>query len=149
MADEPKPRPRADTLTVVEVVYHQQFGEQPTSIEHRFDRQLATSEQPYQRRLRASEEWLPLPTGWLPASAVGMMVISNDEGRGLALQPSSEEKEEIAGKILEVSYNSAGDGGKWLIHPGETMRGYPDDAGGLYIRCRRDTARFTLYLYPA
>lgn len=135
-----------DRLAVVETAYHQQFGKQPHSIETRFSRQLSTQNQLYERQLVATEEWYPLDCGWLEST--GMMVLVNNEGKFLQVQPTDEEREAAERKVLEVSYQDAPHN-VWLILPRESMRAQPGDVRKLRIRCQSGVARFTLCLFPS
>ena len=143
-----------DRLTVVESVYHQPFGESPVEIPSRFSRNLKTREQVYSRRLTATEDWQSLECGWL-GNAVGMLVISNDEGKNQQANPTDEERKALAAKVLELCHSDASRTmhsparrGEWLIPPGESMRGCPVAAQQLLIRCQSGAAKFTLHLIP-
>lgn len=143
-----------DRLTVVESVYHQPFGEDPVEIPSRFSRNLKTREQLYCRRLVATEKWEPLDCGWL-GNAVGMLVVSNNEGKNQQVNPTNEEREVLAAKVLELFCSqgdrtmlSAARQAHWLVPPGESMRGCPAAAQKIHIRCQSGTAKFTLHLIP-
>lgn len=142
-----KPTPK-NTLTVVENVYHQVVGEQPTMTESRFTRDLESTEQVFTRHLVLTEEWKPLEVGWL--DQLSMMVIKNNEGIGLKQIPTKEQREEIDQRVIEVSYtpNSFKFMG-WTIFPRESMRACPSDARLLHLRCRTGTARATITLLPS
>lgn len=135
-------------LTVVQTVYHQLPGQQPKSYESRFDRELETHEQPYERHTSVEEEWQPLDVGWLKDVGVGMLVISNDEGNFNVVNPSKEEKEAVAKKILEISYEEIHYGNTWLIYPRESMRACPTLLMPLFIRCQSGNCKYTLQAFP-
>ncbi len=132
-------------LTVVETVYHRPAEEEPTCVESKFSRALRTHEQPYSRKLTATEEWQSLDCGWLEACS--SLSIQNEEGRHLSIHPSEEEKADLAKRIIEISYTSLGYD-KWLILPGESMRGCPASLKSLMVRCQHGKAKFTLNLIP-
>ena len=133
-----------DRLTVRETVYHHPFGHNPQVIETRFSHELETTEQLYERHLQVTKEWQPLDCGWLEDN-VGMLIIQNDEGQFLYVNPTDEEREAAAKKTVEVSYK---DEQGWLIPPGESMRARPSHASELAIRCQSGVAEITLYLIP-
>lgn len=132
-----------DRLTIVETVYHRQYGEEATSVESRFTRELETQEQPYTRRLKVEEDWRSLDVGWI--AQVGMLIIENTEGKFLHRNPTEAEKAETLKKILEIKHE--GSEGCWLILPGESMRACPSDASSLRIRCQLGIARFTIHVF--
>lgn len=133
-------------LTVVEKVYHQNPGKGPTETVGSFSRDLETKQQIYVRYLDATEEWQPLDTGWLWKD-VGHLIVQNDEGQSPRVKPTEEELEELAKRVIELSYDPDGEG-SWLVPPGESMRGTPSSAFKLFFRCRSGTTEFTLTLVP-
>ncbi len=143
-----------DRITVVSTVYLQPAGEKPASVESRFDRELETQEQFYTRRLKATEEWQLIDPGWLGVDGIGMMVIANDEGKNLQTIPTDEEKADTATRVLEICFlyptkmENFPFACQWLTLPGESMQAYPSTLTGLHIRCRKDTAKFTVSLFP-
>lgn len=140
-----------DRITVVDMLYHQRVDKKIRLIESRFSRELEISKQPYEREFEATEEWQPLDCGWLEGK-VGMLAITNDEGRFLEVIPTEEEREAVALKVLEIAYDPGDPNhhipGSWLVPPGESMRGSPSHAESLEIRCQSGTAKFTLHLLP-
>ena len=87
-------------LTVVGSIYCQEPGEQPVSQELLFVRELASAEQPWQRRTRIGEDWQPLETGWIDDP--GMVVLANDEGRGLQTMPDAGQTAAISRRTVLV-----------------------------------------------
>ncbi len=148
--------PVKNRLTVVESVYFQEFGEQPQSAGSRFSRNLESDEQPYSRKLQATSDWKPLDCGWLAGCPTSSLVISNDEGKHRQSNPTEEEREELAGRVLEIwcsdgitrTMHSPPREAQWLVSPGESMRAYPVSADSLFIRCKSGTACFNIRLYP-
>lgn len=130
-------------ITVVETIYHQEFGENPVMVASRYSRELESYDQPYERKLVATPTWEPLETGWI--KECGLMIIKNREECSRMVIPTEEEKEELAKKMLEVSY---GDRDGWLIPPGETMKAYPRSLEGLGICSLHGNTKYKLYLYP-
>lgn len=146
MVEDSPPEDPRDRITVVEYLYFNPFGDQPSAVESKFSRPLTSKdEQPYERRLRVGEEWMQLDMGWL--KEVSMLRIHNQEGQFRLINPTEEEIAESQKKVLEVRYQ--GSSGTWLIPPGESMRGTPSSPHTLQIRCQSGDARFTLYAFPA
>lgn len=132
-------------LTVVDTVYYQSPEMQATSAESRFSRPLDTlDEQPYIRRMKVTEEWAPLDCGWL--NECSMLMLVNEEGKGLEKIPTEEEKTEISKRVIEVRFGS--ETVEWLILPGESLRGYPINPKLMFIRCRNGCAKLTINLFP-
>ena len=134
-------------LTVVEQVYYQREDSDLQCTENGFSRDLDTDEQQYVRGpMGVGEKWEKLDTGWV--EEVAMIVVRNNEGEGLKLQPTEEEKEESAKKIIELSLDSDIRGGVWLVPPGESFRGYPSNSSIVYIRCQYGETKFTITAIP-
>lgn len=143
-----------DRITVVETVYHQSFGGEPTCSESKYTKILETMEQPFKRDTKCTEEWDKLDAGWLDECS--LLVISNKEGSGLQSIPTEDEKLDIAMRVIEISgeYDIGSVDGPekpvphFEICPGESFRGCPVELKKLYIRCRYETARYSLTVFP-
>lgn len=136
-------RPINPLVTVVESVYHQVPGEQPTQpVESRYSSELATDEQPFIRKFKVGSEWKALETGWL--NDCSMLVLKN-EAPHWTVQPTDEERLEAALKVVEM-----GCGGKALaeLPPGESLRFRPADICSLRVRCIAGAANCVLCLFP-
>jgi hypothetical protein len=135
-------------LGVVEHVYYQATNDQATQVEGRFSRPLSTMEQPYRRKIVATEDWQPLETGWL--NEAGMLFISNEEGKCPQVVPTEKQRADMGARIVELAFGTdfATTGDCWLILPGETFRGQPKDVKKLYYRCQRDTATCWVTIFP-
>ncbi len=132
-------------LTVVESLYHQASGEEGVMVSSSFSRNLESDDQAYgPRRLKATEEWQPLDCGWV--EEIGMISVTNEEGKHLQVNPTEEEKEALAKKVLEISLSPRA---SWyfLIPPGESFRGYPS-AQKLWIRSQSGITRFSNFVIP-
>ena len=139
----------SDRLTVKTVLYHQQPGEQPTQVERSYSRSLATKDQPYSHKIDVGDAALPVPmeTGWIQNPAnIGTVVIQNEEGFFLQTNPTQEQKDEAAKKVLEL-FTMEGTP-PILIYPREDVRICPSDYSKLRIRCQSGSAKFTLWLFP-
>ena len=85
-----------------------------------------------------------------------MLVVHNTEGKFLQVNPTDEEREEAARKVLEICFavpiHELGMAIKteftWLVLPGESMRGYPSHPKELYIRSQLGVAKYTIHLLP-
>jgi len=135
-------------LTVVEHVYYQATGEDAWEVPNSsYSRFLTTDEQPYVRKLTATEEWTKIDTGWLTECST--LVIVNEEGGFRSRLPTEEQKEETAKKILEVGFHQHNYDVGWLVVlPQESLRMCPSHLGKLFIRCQFGTAKFTIYIIP-
>jgi hypothetical protein len=137
-----------DRMTVVEKVYYQQVGDSPTSFEFSFSRDLTSHEQVYRRQCKAERDWEPLDYGWI--KEVGTILIQNEEGKRLFVNPTEEEKADTASRIIEVSCICGLEiPSGWLVYPGETFRGSTECLGRVRIRCREGTAVFTVIVIPS
>ena len=132
-------------MTVVEQVYYQVSGGQPRLVESRFSRKLESDEQPYERHLKVGVEGAPLDCGWIEKAS--QLVITNEEGRNLQVNPTDEEREELQRKVLELGYEDC-PVPLCLIHPGESIRFCPFSLEGLGVHSRFGVIRFTLHLFP-
>ena len=137
----------SDRLTVIEKCYYQVYGESakalPKSIYTRF---LKSSEQEaYQRTYKIGEEWGNLDTGWIEDAS--MVIIKNLEGTKWTTIPSEKEREEVAKKVVRISYE-ASDDKHWVLEPGESMRGTPSHVQDLVLRCEKGEARITICIVP-
>lgn len=117
------------TFTVVENVWHQREGQQPHGVPLRFERRLANDESPSFREGLAGEEWKPLECGWVKGKAY--LALKNLEGQFTQKVPTSEEKSEAAGRVIELS---AG-GESILVPPGEDCRFLVGDVSKWRVRC--------------
>lgn len=139
-----KPVPLSgDRITVVESIsYTSLDGVRVPPVESRYVHQLKTRDQPYQRSFRVGENAVPLDIGWAREwPEIGLIHVSNDEGKNRTVIPSPSDLAELAKKMVEL--------GGWLIPPGKSMRGLPKDIHKVTIRSQHGTARVTVTVYPA
>lgn len=134
----------SDRLTIKQVIYHQQPGEQPTQVERSFSRTLATKDQPYSHKVEVNEDPVAMETGWI--KDIGTVVIQNEEGFFLQTNPTLEQKEEAAKKVLEVFVVEGSP--PLLVFPKEDLRINPADFSKLRIRSQSGISKFTLWLFP-
>ena len=113
--ERPVVKPR---LTVIQTVYHQEPGGDPTSYESRFARFLdSKDQQPCVRRLAIGESWQTLDELWL--ERVSQLVIANRE-----LPPKEDESGFVRklSRCIEVAFNGVP---CLLIRPTESQRYEP------------------------
>ncbi len=134
-----------DILTVVEMVYLQSVEGETQCIESRYMRELDTQEQLYKRRTTVTNEWKPLDVGWIEKP--GLLVINNEEGKHLTVNPTEEEAKAIADRVVEISSNPEGCF-RILIRPGESTRFEPSDVSKLQIRSQSDKASVIIHAFP-
>lgn len=115
----------AAKILVVEQVYYQDDGCQPSSIEAGYARVIGGHEQPFTRVMRVGQEPVPLECGWLTTCSV--LVIWN---KG----PSD----------IEVSLG----GFVALLGPTESLRIRPESLNRILLRSRGDMCRVDVYMYP-
>ncbi len=148
----PNPVPRQITISksriiVVETVYHQSSGLQPTAVESRYSHNLKTDEQVYgPRRIVATEEWKPLDVGWVKTAS--LLILSNEEGKNLQVNPTQKEREDIASRVVHLAYRGLHGDGTWMIHPGHSFRGCPNSLRELFIRCQSGQAECFVTVFP-
>lgn len=84
MTDQPPPSAKEQPiirhrLTVVEKLYHQTHGGEPTCVESTYEVQLQTDEEVYARQLAVNETPTKLDLGWLNDKPINQIVIHNKE----------------------------------------------------------------------
>lgn len=133
-------------ITCVLQLYHEQDGEQPDGVRLAFVAPSKYNVQRYQRRMKIDEADNPLDIGWFKPHEVGSILIENLEGKGLQVQPTDEEREDIARRIIDV--REAGGTSSWLVPPGGFFLGCPSSAEKVLIRCQHGSAKIGLSIYP-
>lgn len=78
ITDKPITEARA-RLVVVNSIYHQKAGGQPTQVDNITGGWLETDEQPYDRHAEVGESWTQLESGWITESSLA--VFCNEEGK--------------------------------------------------------------------
>lgn len=148
----PKPR-----MGVVETVYHQSPGDNPTSVESKFSRLLKSDDQPFSRKMTVGAEWVEISTGWLEKSPLSMIHISNREGENRQVIPTPLELIKMAERVVEIALQTFPNGPHNEpvfeefadIHPGESCRFTPKRARQYFLRCRSETAKVTATVFPS
>lgn len=124
--DQPIVRHR---LTVVEKMYHQAHGGEPTCVESVYEVQLQTDEEVYSRSLTIDETPVPLDRGWLNGKPINQIVIHN--------------KEAAPSKQMFVGFGS--DVGL-LVLPGQSSRFLP--SGELTIQSMSGSLKCKIQVIP-
>lgn len=133
-------------VTVVGSMYFQGSEGERASAHTQYQRVLESTEQVYERRCKVGEEWEPVDLGWLDKDGAAAIIhIKNEEGTFKTV-PTEEEVLESEEKVLELAFRDTAD--CWLIRPTDTFRGEPLSMNELMIRCRKGTARYSIFLVP-
>jgi hypothetical protein len=144
VAPRPEDHPR---FSIVETLYHQPAGEQPTSIASRYYRWLESDKPPYNRKYKIGETWETIDLGSL--TKVAHISIYNLEGQFAGINPTHEQVEEALAKVVEVAYSDSDEPeGQWIVHPGENHRGTPVDPTMLKVKCRSGEATIRVVIIP-
>ncbi len=145
-------------LVIIQQIYHQIFNQQPRpALDARHSRILKSDEQSYgPRTITIGEEWVPLELGWLKDTPIGMIVLTNEEGRFMDRNPTLEQAREGEKKILELSFTCLGTSGNkpsyaatLLIPPRESQTILPANPKEVMIRCRSGQGKYTILIVPA
>ena len=133
-------------IVVVESVYYQILGEEPLQLSSRFTRPLTTEEQFYQRRVVIDDKWSSIDKGWV--KEVSLIHVSNETGTRLRTKPSEEENEDMARRVIELSFDNKVRGGGMLVLPGESQKFFPAERCIPFIRCLHGSATCTITVFP-
>jgi hypothetical protein len=137
-----KDQNQVDRLTGIVTYHHQHPGADVFTMDIRFSDALETTEQPYHRRMTIGPVWIPVDLGWIETPSV--LIVKNNAGH-YERNPSAEQKEEDAAKIVELRF----EGSKpWLIRPGRPFVGEPSETAGLHLRCQHGTVEVTVVAIP-
>lgn len=140
-------------LTVVETIYHQRGEKRPNYVEARYDFELGSTEQAYQRELEVGPNWQKLDMGWVKNWSI--LHIKNEEGARIRkLLNKTQQAVEQDNHTIEVGIKLANEDEDgeyqplWVIPPSQDCRLQPFDPSLLYIRCRNGKADCTVTLFP-
>lgn len=135
-------------FVVVESVYHQVPGEEPTTVQTAVSRFLQTGEQPYERKGLATAEWQLLDCGWV--KDVRLLHLTNLEGGPQQVQSSREEEWTTQQRRIElgVGLSPSTIAAAFCLPPQESLRGTPAAPGLLWVRCPTGKARYRIVLIP-
>jgi hypothetical protein len=150
-ADPKPPRVRPARMTVRDMVYHQNPGDQPTLAETAFTVDLTTQEQPYRRPQVATQRWSPVDFGYLTEAS--HVVIENREGRFTQRVPTPEQREAAEAKVLEIAFFAGIDmherpAACILVPPRQSIRVVFAKLGLVKIRSQYGDARYFVCAFP-
>lgn len=139
--------PINNRMTVVENIYYQPINDSPITILGRaniFSTNIESNESPYERHRVATPKWEVLDSGWIDTVG-GVLVLRNEEGK-FTHYPSLEEKEKLAAKVLEISFD--GVNASISVLPSETCRLRLINLKQVYLHSRSEPVKYTLALLP-
>ena len=145
---QPLPQSKeVDRLTLVTTINHEHRGDQPHSVDCRSSILLQTNDEAYSgRKLEVADCWKAIDLGWLSDTA-GYISIENSEGKHFTLQPSPEEREDIAKRIVEVSFRNPPQACV-LVHPGMIQFCLPVAPSIVQLRCQHGKAKCRVTVFP-
>lgn len=142
------PNATSGRITVVDTIYHQRTGSQPTAVESRFCVGVQSDEQPYTRSFKVGEEWKLLDHGWIDQCS--MLLLSHDDDGSRQVQPTEEKRKELDEQVVELSFTSLPtlQNPDLLVPYKESIRIIPVSLERVFIRCRKGIARCTVTIFP-
>lgn len=118
--------------------------------EGRFCRWLNTDLDPCgPRNFKATPNWTPIDLGWLKDAPISFLHVMNNEGNGLLVNPSKEEKERVSALTLEIALSESGIDAPLLCRSGTHIRIEVSDPSKLRIRCANGNCKYALTVFPA
>lgn len=153
--DEPQPKAVAPParLVVIETVYHQAHGQEPTSSLTKYVRFLGTDEEPYRKRFDVGPEWVQLPKTWIEGTP-SCLVIKNEGLPPAEVRETPAEKAVRAAVVIELGIAVSCHGAGYVaqvatIRPGESARFEPASVPSLRVRCANGPVKAHVVLTPA
>ncbi len=145
----PAARPTRGRISVVTRVYYSSPLVEPMVAMDQWSRWGKTDAAAFRRPYCvATGEWQPIDLGWLKEVPIGLILLSNDEGRGTnGVIPTKEEKEDVEKRWLEVCLGPV-DYPEIFVLPGTTLPFLPADPTEIRVRSRHKTAKFTVTVLP-
>jgi hypothetical protein len=134
-------------LSYVLQIYYQAPGDDAVAITVRHLKKLKSDEQPYERKLKVSKNWLPLEFGWIKEPS--LIVVRNLGIARIQGVPTSEQKEAAEAAVLEYAIK-LGDGvvPVALIAPTDCLPLVPLGDDVPLVRCRKGEVTCILTAYP-
>lgn len=142
-------------ITIVEQIYFQQMANPsgPRGWDSRFCHCSNNNEQPYERSMVVSEEWLEIKTMWVEDAC--LFYIRNDQGSFRQKQPTPKERVDELSKVIEVCINHKVSSSLGiplipmiLIEPQHSTRLQPAKDCTIYLRCQKGQAKFSIVVFP-
>ncbi len=145
--DEKPPKP-VGRISAVLRLYYSSPSIPPMSVADQWYRWGKTDRAAYQRPYCVvSDEWLPIDLGWLEGQPIGMIVLSNDEGKGLQSTPSAAEREDTEMRVLEVCFSDRRTADVYVL-PGTSLPLTPVTPQAVMVRSRFKTVKYTITVLP-
>jgi hypothetical protein len=132
------PRSEIDRLTVILKVYHEQEGEQPTSIEVRLSDVLETSEQIWYRQVKIGQDPYTFKGCWVEEP--GLVVIENVPPH-YEVNPTEQQQQKDTTKILRLN-------DFFIIKPNRFFAAEVPSLDNLKLTCEVETARTNIWVLP-
>lgn len=150
---EIEPRKVMGRISAVLKFYYSSPNVQPTIVCDQWGKWGETDLAAYHRPYNIADgEWDALDLGWLKGKPIGMVLLSNDEGRGLGtgVVLSAEKKADEDKRVLEICFGDARAelSADILILPNSTQQFLPVDPASIRIRCRYKSAKYTVTVFP-
>lgn len=121
-------------ITVVEQIYHQVSGQNPTAISSGFSREVKSPEQVYSRTPpNGIGDWEKLNLGWVENPSM-VVIRNNDKVNTLEIGFTSK-----TGEISDI---------RFFVPPGEPFRFMVNLYDRLLIRSSFERAAYTIYALP-
>ncbi len=132
-----------DRITLSCVLHFEQFGEEAvTGVSEGSFTQKQSEEPAFQRWVYATEDLEPMDTGWV--DDVGYVLLESRVGRGLSLNPSSEQEAEMKKQIVEVRTST--DAAPMLLFPGLPLMAFFTEPP--LLRCRHGKCKIHVTVIP-
>lgn len=147
----PKPANKA-RLTILDSVYYQNPDGSPILLDNRYVKILDSDEQPYgPRKVKVDSQWVEITSELCWVRSPSILVVNNEEGKGLQTYPTPEERLDISKRVLELAV-FCDQLGSWVvvetILPGESRRGRPAPGSRWAVRCVHGSARTVFTVFP-
>jgi hypothetical protein len=132
-------------VVVLEKIYHQIPGEDPTLITSNFQYDVECDDQVFNRRHKITTDWILIETAWI--NQASMMIIQNLGPKRPNVQLGPDEMHELETRYMEVSLR--GDNEIDLFIPvGQSIRIIPVYLNKLKIRCVRNDTTYEMSIFP-
>lgn len=139
--------PLKSQLTVVGTVYYQCPNEETEPMELGFSRWLNTTAQACKRRLTVGKDWKRLvDVCWL--EAYSNVVVKNHKTQ-FQVQPTKEEADAAAAKVLELTFDATRGKPDLYILPGECAVLNPTSLKDIWVRCLHGDTSYTVFVVPS
>lgn len=118
-------------LSATVVLRHAALGNQPDTTELRFSTICKSEEDPYRRKVRVTNEPMPLDLGYVKNPR--LILLANKTGNRWQTIPTPEEILEVQNAVVRVRYSSSGNG--LLIRPGSCILVEIESSEDLVVEC--------------